>query len=67
MNTITSDDFIEMIRDWQADNSPEYDDLIIGDPYLDSEIWYADAEDDTGLYLLMDYRGNVIINYVCGL
>lgn len=59
------DDFLEMIRDWQADNSPEYDDLCVNAPEYDDGKWTVTARDEKTLYLLTDDgTGNIIINYL---
>lgn len=61
------DDFVEMIRNWQTDNSPEYDDLEIDAPEIDddTEEWVAYASDKEALYSLTDNgRGNIVINYL---
>jgi len=58
--------FEEMIRDWKADNSPEYGDLeIIEIEFLeDTQEWVAVAEDDKSSYSLTDDGlGNIVINY----
>jgi hypothetical protein len=58
-------DFLEMIRDWKADGTPEYDDLAIEDPYMENGKWVAVASDDAQRYLLTDDgRGNIQINYL---
>jgi hypothetical protein len=59
-----SDDFALMIKDWQADNSPEYDDLVIDAPEFDNGEWVSYAHDDKVAYTLTDDgTGNIIINY----
>lgn len=61
------DDFMEMIRDWQLDNSPRYDDLEIEEATFDEDTkeWSAVANDDDTMYLLADNgRGNIAINYL---
>ena len=62
--TIRADTFIEMIKDWQVDNAPLYDDLIISDAeFVDGE-WTATAEDEKCSYLLHAIDGNIIIDYL---
>ena len=64
--TYTQDDFKEMIRDWKADNAPEYDNLEITEvEYLEgTQEWAATAEDDKNSYSLTDDGlGNIVINY----
>jgi hypothetical protein len=62
---IDKEDFIEMIRDWQADNSPEYDDLEIGEPEIDiNGDWSAIAKDDKNAYEITAVNGNIYINYL---
>lgn len=59
------DTFEEMIRDWQADNSPEYDDLVIDSIEFDNDEWTALAHDDKALYQISDNgEGNIAINYL---
>lgn len=59
------DDFLEMIRDWQADGTPEYDELEIRDPQLVDGKWEAIATDDKQTYSLTDDgSGNIQINYI---
>ena len=58
--------FKEMIRDWKADNSLEYDDLEIEETEIDEEIeeWIAYAQDEKTVYSLTDDgTGNIVINY----
>jgi len=58
--------FEEMIKDWQADNSLEYDDLEIEEIYFDEDAqeWGAIANNDKNSYSLTDDgTGNIIINY----
>lgn len=60
------DDFMEMIKDWKADNSPNYDDLeIIEVEYLEeTQEWAAVAQDKKNSYSLTDDGlGNIVINY----
>ena len=57
-------DFMEMINDWQADNSPEYDDLEISEPELKDGKWTAVASDSKSRYILSDNNGNIVINYL---
>jgi hypothetical protein len=62
---IEMDEFTEMIRDWQADNAPEYDNLEIREPIFVGDKWEAVANDDSQRYLLTDDgRGNIQINYL---
>ena len=57
--------FEEMIRDWQADHTPEYDSLEIDEPELQDGKWTAAARDDKAEYQLSgDGDGNIVINYV---
>jgi hypothetical protein len=59
------EDFTEMIRDWQADNAPEYDDLKIEEPEFVDGKWIAAASDDRCTYQLSDDGAcNIVINYV---
>jgi hypothetical protein len=56
--------FEEMIRDWKADNAPEYDNLeITSIEFVDGE-YVATAEDEKSTYSLMDVSGNIVINYL---
>jgi len=60
------EDFKEMIKDWQADNSPEMDDLeIIEIEFLeDTQEWVAYIDDNKSSYSLTDDgTGNIVINY----
>jgi len=60
------EDFKEMIKDWQADNSPEMDDLEIEEIEFDEENkrWVAYAQDEKESYTLTDDgAGNIVINY----
>ena len=59
-------DFMEMIRDWQADNAPEYNDLEINEPEIDEDTgkWEAIAHDGKTSYIITDDDGNIIINYL---
>jgi hypothetical protein len=62
---MNKDDFMEMIRDWQADNSPEYDDLVIEEPEINPETgkWEAWARDEKYHYTIEDRGdGNIMIN-----
>lgn len=63
---ISKGDFAEMIRDWQADHAPEYDDLEIDEPELDEDgDWVATAEDEKFVYTLSDDgTGNIVIHYI---
>lgn len=59
--------FEEMIRDWQADNSPEYNDLEIEEIIVDgdSKEWVAYCHDEKANYCLTDDgNGNIVINYL---
>jgi hypothetical protein len=59
--------FTEMIRDWRADNSPEYDELEIEEAEFDEDAqkWCAIAHDKEITHLLADDgRGNIVINYL---
>ena len=60
------DDFEEMIRDWQADHAPEYDDLVIDEIQLDdNQKWVAYAHDDKTVYSIRDDgTGDIVLNYV---
>ena len=58
------DTFIEMIKDWQVDNAPLYDDLIISDAEFKYGEWTAIAEDEKRSYLLHEVEGNIIIDYL---
>ena len=59
------DDFMEMIKDWKADHSPEMDDLEIDEITRDDEQWIAIAYDKKTSYSLTDDgTGNIIINYL---
>ena len=63
----SKDDFMEMIRDWQADNAPEGDDLVIDEPEIDEGTgkWEAIAHDDNASYVITDDgNGNIIMNYL---
>ena len=62
---MNKDDFMEMIRDWQADNT-EYDDLVIDEPEIDEDTgkWEAIAHDANTSYIMFDDGGNIIINYL---
>jgi len=58
--------FEEMIRDWKADNSPEYDNLEIEEIYFDEDAqeWGAYVQDEKTTYSLTDDgTGNIVINY----
>lgn len=59
------DTFAEMIRDWQADGAPEYDELEIDEPELrENGTWIAYARDEKTAYSLTDDgEGNIQINY----
>lgn len=60
-------DFKEMIKDWKADNSPNYDDLeIVKIEFLeDTQEWAAIAEDEKTSYSITDDGlGNIVINYL---
>jgi len=60
------DDFVEMIKNWQVDNSPNYDDLVIvGVEFIeDTQEWAAIAEDEKNSYSITDDGlGNIVINY----
>ena len=58
-------DFMEMIRDWQADNT-EYDGLEIDEPEIDEDTgkWEAIAHDGRVTYVIAGDGGNIIINYL---
>ena len=59
--------FEEMIRDWQADNSPEYNDLEIEEIIEDGDTkeWVAYCHDKEANYCLTDdSNGNIVINYL---
>ena len=63
---MNKDDFMEMTRDWQADNT-EYDDLIIDEPEIDEDTgkWEAIAHDGRVTYIITDDgNGNIMINYL---
>ena len=66
MTNYDKHDFIGMIKDWQADHAPEYDDLKIGDPEINEDgEWEAIAEDSKCVYALTDDgTGNIEINYI---
>ena len=58
--------FGEMIRDWKADNAPNYDDLEIDEVEIDGGTteWVAIAHDEKTAYTLTDDGiGNIVINY----
>jgi len=59
--------FEEMIRDWKADHSPEYDNLVIEEITFDEDAqeWSAIVHDEKTVYSLTDDNtGNIIINYL---
>ena len=57
--------FEEMIRDWQADNAPEYDDLEIEEIKVESGRLICIAHDEKNDYQLSDDgAGNIVINYL---
>ncbi len=59
--------FREMIYDWVADNSPDYDDLTINWDEITSNEgqWAVIAEDEKITYCLTDDgTGNIVINYL---
>lgn len=58
------EDFLEMVKDWQAGNAPQYDDLIIDNPEFEDGEWTATAEDERCSYLLHAVDGNIIIDYL---
>lgn len=59
------DTFEEMIKDWQVDGAPEYDDLDFNEPEFEDGEWAAVASDDKCTYLLSDDgKGNIVINYL---
>jgi hypothetical protein len=58
------DFFMEMIKDWQASNPEEYNDLKINEPELIDGKWQTIAEDQNNTYLLEDINGNITINYL---
>jgi hypothetical protein len=55
-----------MITNWKTDNSPEYDNLEIGEPEIGEDgNWIATAEDEKTTYSLTDDgAGNIVINYM---
>lgn len=58
------EDFEEMIRDWQADNAPNYDDLEVDEIKQEEGEWVAYAQDEKHTYTLTDDgTGNITINY----
>jgi hypothetical protein len=60
------DGFLEMVKDWKADNAPEMDDLEIKEIEIDEETgnWVAYAQDEKTAYTLNDDgHGNITINY----
>ena len=63
----SKDDFMEMIKDWQKDNAPGYNDLVIDEPEVDKvtgEIGCT-ASDNIVTYILTDDgNGNIIMNYL---
>ena len=63
---MNKDDFMGMIRDWQADNAPEYDDLEIYEPEIDEDTgrWEVIAHDANTSYVISDDGGNIMINYL---
>ena len=57
----------QMIFDWQADNAPNYDDLIIDEIIFNKDFvrFEAIAHDEKTIYSLMDDgTNNIMINYV---
>ncbi len=60
----SKEDFLEMVRDWQTDHSPEYDDLAIAEPEIEAGKWTANAKDSKCLYKIIDVDGNIYINYL---
>ena len=59
------DTFEEMIKDWQDDNAPEYDDLEITEVKRAEKGWIAIANDEKTQYQLSDDgTGNIVINYL---
>jgi|GEM_PF-5859793 len=66
-NVYDKDTFVEMIRDWRADNAPECDDLEVDEIEFDTDTqsWEAYAHDEKTNYSLTDDgRGNIVINYL---
>jgi hypothetical protein len=63
---ISKDFFIEMVRNWQADSSPEYDNLKIGAPEVDENgNWVSIASDEKTTYQLThNIVGNIVLNYI---
>ncbi|MDP4224774.1 MAG: hypothetical protein Q8910_00190 [Bacteroidota bacterium] len=62
---INKEDFLEMIRDWKADHSPEMDDLEIDEVKNEYGEWLAYAHDEKCMYQLSDEgNGNITINYL---
>lgn len=64
VSAIDKSDFLLMIKDWQADGAPEYDDLEIAEPELKNGKWVAAAKDGKCMYELSDVDGNIVINYL---
>lgn len=63
----SKEEFKEMIKDWQKDNAPGYDDLVIGEPEVNestNEIGCTAADDIVTYILTDDGSGNIIINYL---
>jgi hypothetical protein len=61
---ISKEDFLLMIKDWQADHAPEHDDLEIAEPEMGDKDWEAVAYDSKCTYLLTNNNGNIVINYL---
>jgi len=58
------DYFLEMIKDWKADHSPEMDDLEVDEiVFEDGRGWVAAAHDNEGksYSLADDGTGNIVI------
>jgi len=56
-----------MVSDWWDDDSYETRGLmLVGKPYYseDCEAWVQDAEDDQHTYMLVDYNGEIRIEYM---
>jgi hypothetical protein len=64
MKNYGKEDFLEMIRDWKADQSTEYYDLEIAEPELKNGKWVAAAKDGKCTYELSDVDGNIVISYL---
>lgn len=62
-NKLTKEDFMEIIKSWQADHE-EYRDLIIDKIYQSENGICADAHDEDTEYVLHANEGNMRISYV---